>query len=251
MNSKEQELVQLSNCFPYDPMSYNLKEGGSSGRLSEYSLRINREHCRQTWKQKTPKEREKYSKECSERLSGKGNPMYGRDWRAGKSEEEIRLHGEHVSEGHRKRTAEQKKKSKEKERMSKENRPQELKDLHSLKCANHACDMWNNPEIRNKILATRENTPQEEKDKTNEKRSKTVNAYWDSHPEMRKKTSERLSGSGNPMYGRRKMNLISDPSVHVMAKPEEFSHYLGLGYEFTNKSCVPGIVNNDCNEECS
>lgn len=28
MNNKEIELVQLSNCFPYDPMSYNLTPGG-------------------------------------------------------------------------------------------------------------------------------------------------------------------------------------------------------------------------------
>ena len=249
MNAKEKELVQLSNCFPYDPMSYNLKEGGSQGRLSEYSLRINREHCKQTWKQKTSEEREKYSKECSKRLSGKGNPMYGRDWRKGKNKEEIELHGRRISEGHKRRTIEQKRKSKEKERISKENRPQELKDLHSLKCANHARDMWNNPEIRNKILTTRKNTSQEEKDKSNKKRSDTVNAYWNNHPEMRKKTSERLSGSGNPMYGRRKMNLISDPSVHIIVKPEDFCHYLDLGYEFTNKNYIPNIVNNNCNEE--
>ena len=30
MNDKEKEIVQLSNCYPQDPMSYNLKEGGYS-----------------------------------------------------------------------------------------------------------------------------------------------------------------------------------------------------------------------------
>lgn len=44
MNNKEKELVQLSNCFPYDQMSYNLKEGGSNGSLSKESI----EKCRQT-----------------------------------------------------------------------------------------------------------------------------------------------------------------------------------------------------------
>jgi hypothetical protein len=29
MNNKEAELVQLSNCYPYDPMSYNLIPGGT------------------------------------------------------------------------------------------------------------------------------------------------------------------------------------------------------------------------------
>jgi len=34
MNNKEKELVQLSNCFPYDEMSYNLKTGGQSEYFS-------------------------------------------------------------------------------------------------------------------------------------------------------------------------------------------------------------------------
>ena len=35
MNNKEIELVQLSNCFPYDQMSYNLKEGGNQGQFTD------------------------------------------------------------------------------------------------------------------------------------------------------------------------------------------------------------------------
>lgn len=34
MNDKEKEMVQLSNCYPIDPMSYNLKAGGYGGQLS-------------------------------------------------------------------------------------------------------------------------------------------------------------------------------------------------------------------------
>lgn len=37
MNEKEKELVPLSTCYPNDPMSYNLKEGGKSGNLSKES----------------------------------------------------------------------------------------------------------------------------------------------------------------------------------------------------------------------
>lgn len=32
MNEKEKELVPLSACYPSDPMSYNLKEGGYNGK---------------------------------------------------------------------------------------------------------------------------------------------------------------------------------------------------------------------------
>lgn len=37
MNNKEIELVQLSNCFPYDLMSYNIRPGGSN-QLSPLSI---------------------------------------------------------------------------------------------------------------------------------------------------------------------------------------------------------------------
>lgn len=123
MNNKEKELVQLSNCFPYDSMSYNLKEGGQEGRLSEYSLSAGIEHRKISWQNRTPEEIEAYSKACSERLKGKGNPMYGRDWREGKTVEELKLRRQKISEGHKRRTPEQKKADKEKERISKENRP--------------------------------------------------------------------------------------------------------------------------------
>lgn len=34
MNEKEKELIPLSACYPYDPTSYNLREGGCGGSLS-------------------------------------------------------------------------------------------------------------------------------------------------------------------------------------------------------------------------
>lgn len=41
MDEKEKELVPLSACYPYDPTSYNLKEGGSNGEMStETRLKI-------------------------------------------------------------------------------------------------------------------------------------------------------------------------------------------------------------------
>ena len=38
MNNKERELVQLSNCFPYNEMSYNLREGGNNGAINDISI---------------------------------------------------------------------------------------------------------------------------------------------------------------------------------------------------------------------
>ena len=35
MNEKEKELVPLLACYPHDPMSYNLREGGNHGELTD------------------------------------------------------------------------------------------------------------------------------------------------------------------------------------------------------------------------
>lgn len=37
MDEKEQELIQLSSCYPLNSLSYNLREGGSSGKHSQTS----------------------------------------------------------------------------------------------------------------------------------------------------------------------------------------------------------------------
>lgn len=39
MNAKEIELVPLSVCYPLDPMSYNLREGGYNGIHNEKSIK--------------------------------------------------------------------------------------------------------------------------------------------------------------------------------------------------------------------
>ena len=63
MNEKEKELVPFSACYPNDPMSYNLKEGGSNGKLSELS----RKKISQT--------------RIQNGISvGEKNPMYGKNW---------------------------------------------------------------------------------------------------------------------------------------------------------------------------
>ena len=233
MNRKEKELVQLSNCFPYDPMSYNLKEGGNQGRLSDYSLSISIAHRKVTWSNRTPEERKQFSDACRRRTIGENNPMYGRDWRDGKSKEELMLHRQRISNSHRQRTPEQKRQGKEKERISKENRPQYLKDIHHQKCSKHAKDNWNDPVIRQKILSSRANKPQEEKDIINRKRSTTVHKYWDNHPEERQKRRDKYAGSGNGMYGRRKMRMRSNHNIKVLVKQEDIQKYLDMGYEFT------------------
>ena len=60
MNIREYEMVQLSDCYPYNEMSYNLMEGSHNGRLSQESI-------------------DKANKTKAEHggLSGENNPMFG------------------------------------------------------------------------------------------------------------------------------------------------------------------------------
>lgn len=61
MNRREYKMIQLSDCFPYNQMSYNLMEGSHNGRLSQES--INKANA---------------TKAKHGGLCGKNNPMYGK-----------------------------------------------------------------------------------------------------------------------------------------------------------------------------
>lgn len=62
MNEKEKELIPISACYPYNPMSYNLIEGGS-GQLTD-----------------AVKQRISKSLKSGGKVAGKNNPMYGYKW---------------------------------------------------------------------------------------------------------------------------------------------------------------------------
>ena len=61
MNEKEHELVQLSNCYPIDPLSYNLREGGGKLFSEESKIKLSE------------------SLKNSDKLKGQNNPMYGKN----------------------------------------------------------------------------------------------------------------------------------------------------------------------------
>jgi hypothetical protein len=66
MNAKEKELVPLSACTPNNPLSYNIKEGGNTGKLNTLSI----EKIRNSAKGKI------FSKEHKQKISNahKGKP---------------------------------------------------------------------------------------------------------------------------------------------------------------------------------
>lgn len=67
--------------------------------------------------------------------------------------------------------------------------------------------------------------------KQKEKMSKSGKAYHKQHPDAH-------VGKNNPMYGRKRMHLISDPTVQLIVKSNEFQKYLQNGYAFNDKNFV-------------
>lgn len=101
MNNKEKELVPLSACFPNNPMSYNLVEGGSGQLTDDVKIRIsetlktngkvagkNNPMFGYKWSDEQRKHQSEimkdrqisddFRKQCSIRCSGNGNPMFGK-----------------------------------------------------------------------------------------------------------------------------------------------------------------------------
>ena len=69
----------------------------------------------------------------------------------------------------------------------------------------------------------------EQKEEISKKHSSKLKDHYKKHPEQARQHSKRMSGKGNPSYGKRYMN---NGKNRVYAKPEDFQKYLDLGYDF-------------------
>lgn len=207
MNNKEMELVQLSNCYPYDLMSYNLIPGGKyigtlNGELNPlYGIPFTEDHKSKISKALTgiPKS-EEHKKHISQSRTGQPST-----WtllsdeqkktitqKISKSHKKI-IHNkewnERVSKGLRNRTPEQKAQSYQKFINTLRNHTEDekkqiwlnrsnaskgriIKDTSKIKSAQQA--IWNNPTKKQQILAKRAKTyalkSKEERQKINKKR---------------------------------------------------------------------------------
>lgn len=104
MNEKEKELVPLSACYPNDPMSYNLREGGFAGQQTE-SQRIKISQTKIKNGSSKGEKNPMYGTSCkafmtdeeikqwkhnkSLAVQGSKNPRFGKSWTTGKSEEQL------------------------------------------------------------------------------------------------------------------------------------------------------------------
>lgn len=101
MNNKEKELVPVSNCFPQNPKTYNLIEGGNGQLTDDIKQRISETIIKSgicagknnpmygyKWSEEQRKHQsevmtgrqvsEEYREFCKQRCTGSGNPMYGK-----------------------------------------------------------------------------------------------------------------------------------------------------------------------------
>ena len=200
MKNKKKELVQLSNCYPYDQMSYNLKEGGNNGILSESSKEKGRQTRIKngTWP------------------SGKNNPMYGKDWRENKTTKEILEHNKKISNSLIGNTFIKDLKQNNPERyklwllhLSESKIGKYCGKNHPMYGKNPLANMT--PEafaersrkisIKNKLIAA--NRTDEEKDKIINKRKKTLaNKSQEAKQIEHENRSKATSGKNNGMYGK-------------------------------------------------
>lgn len=113
MNEKEKELVPLSDCYPHDPMSYNILEGGAHQRSFKgpangmYGKKLRdcmSEEKYEAWLKSSAEasrkvaQRHEWHKKMSEVNSGKNNPMYGKNWQDFSTPEKIALHNLRISQ---------------------------------------------------------------------------------------------------------------------------------------------------------
>ena len=77
MNEKEKELVPLSACYPHDPMSYNLREGGFNGQSSQLSRDKMSKSQSYRLAHLTDEQLIQWLKKLSKASAGQNNPMYG------------------------------------------------------------------------------------------------------------------------------------------------------------------------------
>lgn len=89
MNEAEKYFVQLSDCYPQNDRSYNLKEGGSHGQHTDETKKVIAQKSSNQWNSYTDEEKSRLRKLMSEMNRGKGNPMYGRSSLEGKSDIEV------------------------------------------------------------------------------------------------------------------------------------------------------------------
>lgn len=206
MNEKEKELVPLSACYPHDPLSYNLREGGCGGSLPGklnplFGKAFSDQHKKHISESlKNRKFSDEHRKHLSEATKGRESSwskmtnetkeiVSQKLSNSLKKVEHTKEWNNNISLAHKKRTPKQKKESYKKFIKTLRNHSEEekrqihlnrskgltgrkIKDTSNMKCASQK--MWSDPEKKKNMLAKRQQTynnmPAEKLKEINKKR---------------------------------------------------------------------------------
>lgn len=199
MNNKEQELVQLSNCYPYNIMSYNLRAGGNKEQ-NKISIQKNIETQKRNGKTK-----------------GCNNPMYGKKLSSYMSYDSYKNMLNKVSEKNKKRAKDPKWLTQMSKVTIGKNNP-----MYEHSCTEYMSEDKIKQWKENISKATKGiNNPMYGKSSwekcSNEKRTKRIEKF---------KTS--MKGKNK---GKRCMKLPNE-TCWKFVKQEDIQKYLDLGYQF-------------------
>lgn len=208
--------------------------------------------------------RNEFAKRQYENNVGERNPMFGRDWREGKTQEEIEQHRIKIKQEWESRDEHKKAEFRRKcsLRSSGKNNPmygknplsnlseQELKKIREKKQ-----QTWKNKsdnerkEYAKQLAELRANFSDEKKADIRKKKQEAWDKKSDEEKaEIKRKTCHTGKSNGmygvhrfgkdNPCYGRRYMHRGAEKKILV--KPEDFQSYLDIGYQFNNPKIQQG-----------
>ena len=228
MDQTERESVQLSDCYPENNMSYNLKEGGSNGPHTDEIKKKLGDLSRKMWMGKTKEEKYIMMKPLRDGWLRKCKSEGFKDPFRNKTQEERDEINKKKSVKYFSKSIQERKRISDKKVESYNSRSDEQKRLTKIKHKQYY-----------------DNLSPQEKQKLNERLQKNMKSFWDKpenherikrmneerrkNPEWVKMRSLSQSGENNGCYGKKR---IYDPfkQKYKYVKPEEIEQYLSKGY---------------------
>lgn len=239
MNNKEIELVQLSNCYPYDQMSYNLKPGGNNSPLTDEIIQrilaTRNSHYdewhnailqakRNEWENKIDEERaqhiERMRKQGLLDMKGEKNPMYGKQISSYMEPEAYQKWIDNVTQKNRERAKDPIWLAKMSEVNSGENNP-----MYGHSCTEYMTD--------EEIAKWKTNISKATSGENNPMYGKSS---WEKcTPEQRANRAKRFSQSMKGKNKGRKMMQLPGTNELKFVHPNDIQSYLDQGYVFSNR----------------
>lgn len=252
MNSKEMELVQLSNCFPYDKMSYNLTIGGNGGskfiskskdEIKEIFDKVN--DTRRNWSDDKRKQYLMNQSNASKLVWKNKSEQFMEEWSQQMSNIQTKIHQNRTQEEQiliNNKISNTKKNFSEQKRLEIRQKTNETLQSRSIeqiqktkqKQKQSAILRNKNRTFEQKQLAI-DNQKQTWQNKTTEEIQEGISKWRES---MNNRTPEEIAETKRKMSDACKgskfmVNLKTNHRLRV--RKYEISRYLDLGYIFVNK----------------